>query len=417
VKALRSLLIASLLAVATTASAQDWKFEAHGFVSSTLYYQDQAFGGGQGQSAIFFAPTPANEAGGSLAPATLKNGSLIGGDVRQSKITFSVTGPQVFMGATPKAVFEWDWFGSPAAGTFAAQGYSPRIREFYSELNWGSTQLTFGQRNSLLLIGAGGLNSMSHIGSPYAFGAGLIGFRQPGIRVTYGTPVGDGMKLTVAAEAMANRWNDAAGATSAGPGANSPTTVDRGEASGMPMFQGRAMFEAKTGPANWYVYLVGEYHSVDLKGFASVVPAGQNGKTSISGSIFQAGGKVIVPYVTVAANFYTGNAGGNQLGNFLQLGDIKTTAYFANLTINATKELSINGFYGNESLNKADVRSWIGNTGRLSNTDIAGQVKYQDGNYAIGLEYINIATTYSLTATTEHETKANQIGLTANYFF
>ena len=61
-KALRSLLIASLLAVvlaapqARAADESPYKFEFHGFVTGSLYMQNQTFNNGSGQGLLFFAP-------------------------------------------------------------------------------------------------------------------------------------------------------------------------------------------------------------------------------------------------------------------------------------------------------------------------------------------------------------------------
>src|SRR6185503_13801853 len=74
-------------------------FALHGFVSGSMYMQDTAVASGQGNGAIF-------------GPADLSTDKwLLGGDVRQTQLKFTVAGPEVLGGATPNAIVEVDFLG------------------------------------------------------------------------------------------------------------------------------------------------------------------------------------------------------------------------------------------------------------------------------------------------------------------
>jgi hypothetical protein len=73
--------------------------------------------------------------------------------------------------------------------------------------------------------------------------------------------------------------------------------------------------------------------------------------------------------------------------------------------------------YGADAPDKADIRRWGGNTARLGNTSMGGMFKYQDGGYALGLEYYALKTDWSTSATTSVKTDGQQVLLTGAYFF
>jgi len=110
---LRSLMSATLIALAFAAPSvraadeNPWKFEFHGFVTASMYYQDQVYANGQGQGLWLAAPTPSNrapcEAVGSFtcpAGSATKSGTILSGDVRNSRFAFSMAGPKVNLGSS-----------------------------------------------------------------------------------------------------------------------------------------------------------------------------------------------------------------------------------------------------------------------------------------------------------------------------
>jgi hypothetical protein len=427
---LRSLMSATLLALALVAPAaraadetpNPWKFEFHGFVTASMYYQDQTFVNGQGQGLWLAAPTPSNLAKCRVSGAftcaagtATKTGSDLSGDVRNSRFSFSMAGPKVFGDAQPRGYLEFDFFGLNGAGTFATEQQIPRLRVGYAELKFGATNVQVGQQNQLVVQQIPG--SISHIANPVSYQAGTIGWRTPGVRVTQVVAMGDN-KLTFAAEAVKNKWsNEAANAVNGAATTNTPVGIGFGEASGLPMFQGLARVDGKAGDLSYTGYLVGVYHSIHLPGFGdgSALPAAAAGKKDITGYVGEIGGKVTFAPVSLSVNAYTGKATGNMLGSMVVFGDIKDMGYWASLSGGLSKEFTITLTYGANKPDEKDIRKWGGN--RLKNSMVGGMLKYQDGGYALALEGYQLTTTYANSATTSTDTAALQVLATAGYFF
>ncbi len=433
---LRSLMSATLLALAfaaPSAHAADetpspWKFEFHGWVTASMYYQNEAFVNGQGQGLLLAAPAPSNltpcrVSGSFTCPAgTAKaNGSDLSGDVRNSRFSFSMAGPKVFTDAQPRAYLEFDFFGQNGSGTFGTEQQIPRLRVGYAELKMGSTNVQVGQQNQLVVVQIPG--SLSHIANPMTYQAGTIGWRTPGIRVTHNIVAGD-VKLELAGELVKNKWSNEA--ANAGTGnATSPAGIGYGEASGLPMVQARVKADGKAGDLTYMAYLVGVYHTIQLDGFGegAALPVAAGTKKTLTGYVGEVGGKLTFAPVSLAFNVYTGKATGNMLGSMVVFGDIKDMGYWVSLGGNFSKEISLNLVYGANSPNETDMRKWASATAtpstttRLANSMVGGMLKYQDGGYAIGLEGYRITTTWANTATTTTDTAALQVIATAAYFF
>jgi hypothetical protein len=443
---LRSLMSATLLALAFAAPSvraadetpNPWKFEFHGVVSASMYSQNQAFANGQGQGLLYSAPAPGNmmpcKADGLFTcPATpvTKSGNILSGDIRNSRFSFAMSGPKVFGDAQPRAYLEFDLFGPNGFGAFGSEQNIPRIRAAIVELKSGNTTIQVGQQNQLVVQQI--ISSLGHLSNPVSYGAGTIAWRTPGIRLTQVVPL-DAMKLTLAIEAVKNKWSNEA-ANSLTGGATTPAGIGQGEASGMPMIQAMARIDGTGGPLKFTGYLVGAYHSVKLDGFGAGTPPATSswayGKKSIDGNVIEVGGNVTFAPVNFAFNFYTGKSTGNMLGSLLYFGDIKDTGYWGQLAGYFTKELSLSLAYGAGKPNKDDVKRINTNptTGvilatvgaaRLENQVMGGMLKYQDGGYAIGLEAWQNTTkwsTWTATVSTETNTSALQVMATANYNF
>jgi hypothetical protein len=439
VRTLRSLIVvASTAALAFTAAparAADespFKFEFHGFVTYSGYYQDQVFNNGQGQGLLLVAPNPANNApykGNTVPPpagAATKSASLWSGDIRQTRFAFAMTGPKA-LGATPKGYIEADFFGGSAPGAFV-ESWIPRMRAAYAELNWGNTILQAGQFGAHLLLGQLPA-SAAHIANPYSYGAGTVGWRTIGLRILHTIPL-DGVKLELAFETAQPRWLDAPSASGI-PG-NTPATVGYGPSSGFPQLVGRVKGSGKAGSFDWSVYVAGSYDSISLKGgFGDATTP--NGVTLTDGSVVtkispyvaEVGGTFKFDPVTLAFNVYTGTGTAPMIGSFAQAGDIADTGYWVQAGWNITKEFSIWGFYGGETLDKTDVGLWVPATAagapKSDNTTIGGMLRYQDGGYAFAAEFYNLATKYlavpGAAGWNEQTTKGSQLILTAGYFW
>jgi hypothetical protein len=430
---LRSLMSALLLALAVTAPSvraadeapNPWKFEFHGFVTASVYTQDQAFAGGQGQGLLYSANAPSlqvpcSASGAFTCPAgsATKSASVFAGDVRNSRFSFSMSGPKVFGDAQPRAYLEFDLFGLANAGSFGQEQQHPRLRVGIVELKFGNTNVQVGQQNQLVVVQIPG--SLSHIANPVTYGAGTIAWRTPGIRLIQTIPM-DSMKLELAGEAVSNKW-----ATNSTSTATTPATVGLGEASGMPMFQVRAKLDGTAGSFKYMGYLVGVFHKVKLNGFGDGValPGWAAGKTSIDGYAVEVGGNLTFAPVSLSGNYYTGKATGNMLGSLLYFGDIKDTGYWLQLAGNFTKELSLSLAYGASKPDKADIlrvnASTANPTGvgaRIENQLLGGMLKYQEGGYALGVEYWTNKTKWASTTTATMDTRAYQVIGTAAYFF
>lgn len=418
---LRSLVVVSLLAVASTANAQ-WKFEYHGFVSSSLCIQDQAFANAQCQGLLLAAPTNAAKAPSTnptpAAGNATASGSFLTGDIRQSRFAFQAMNEgALFAGAQPRGYLEFDLFGPTNTGTLHSGQPLPRIRVAIAELKWGATTLQFGQQNQLIVSQIP--DSLSHIANPATYSAGTIAWRLPGVRLNHVMPVGQGLNLTLSAEVTRNNWADSAAANAI----NSPASISLGEASGLPMTQARALLADSNQAMPWSAYAVIAYHSVNLKGFGdqNAVTAYPNGATDISSFTWQLGGKIAFNSVplkpTVAANYYSGNGTGNMVGTILQFGDIADVGYWAQIGVTPIPNLNFSLLYGANTPDKADTRLWAGNSARLANTLMGGQLRYTEGGYSLGVEYINYETEWSTGAATSVKNKATQYLLTANYVF
>lgn len=403
VKALRSLLIASLLAVATSASAQDpnpWKFEFHGFVTGSMFIQNQVFAGGTGQDNLLLAPAPSQAAPAEPTPPATptngtasKSGTFLGADVRQSRWIFAMTGPQAF-GGTPKVYFEGDFYGQSAsgAGLAAIEHTQLRLRAAFGELKWGNTQLQIGQYSAQLIL-AQLSASVAHIANPITFGTGTIGGRAMGVRVVHGMPMGD-MKLELAGEVLAAKYNDPVrGATVA--------SISQAWAATMPQLGGRATLSGKSGGLTYSAYLSGLYESVNLKGFgdsvvnggaAGVVLADGSRKTSISPYAVEVGGRFAYSLVSLSGNYYMGSGTGVWAGGLNQQGEIDGSGFWAQLGIQPNPMFGVYALYGMGSADEKQTRNWGGN--RKENTLLGGILRVSDGGYTFAAEYYQMETTW-----------------------
>ena len=163
----------SASALAQEAKPPPFTFALHGFISASLYAQDANIGPSDGQLASYgAAPTVALK-----LPS--KDKLIFNGDVRQSRFNFSLAGPKIFSGTTtPRAVLEIDFMGGFGSGANGDTSLTPRLRFAYAEIDTGNgTRIVAGQANDLMF--AMPPTSLSHIGQPYGYGAGNIGWRRP----------------------------------------------------------------------------------------------------------------------------------------------------------------------------------------------------------------------------------------------
>lgn len=394
---LRSAVCAMALAVAGNAAAQAApadgpKFEFHGFVGASVYTENAAFNNNGGQATWVVTAEPTTDKG------------VFGGDVRQTRLNFSLTGGQVFESATPRAFAEIDFYGGNTAGGFGDISIAPRLRVGYAELKIGktNTMVRAGQDHDLIL----GLilpATVGHVAFPLSYQAGTIGWRRPGLSVYQTVPVAD-MKVEVAATVGRSGWS---GATAA--------EERLGVASGLPSFEGRVKLQGKIFEA----FVAGHFSRIDISGQGV---GGSN--VELDTTAITAGGKVSYMGASLAGAAYTGKNLGPLAGNLLQWqpaaaltlpdgpADVSEVGGWAQLGYNITPTISAYALAGfanpdDEDLVKATLT-------RSRNVTASGMLRYQSKGYAAGLEYTMFRTSYT---NLPDPLEANQLMLSGMYFF
>ena len=435
-------------------------FALHGFVSSSLYFQDANLGPSEGQSALYV----------NAQSATLKQPNkdrlVFGGDVRQSRFNFSVTGPkESVLGATPKAVLEIDFFGNFGSGNYGDVSLTPRMRWAYAELDWGGgNRFVAGQNNDLIFTIAPA--SLAHIAFPYSYGAGNVGWRRPGIFGFH--TIGDkkATNFEFAWEVGRSQWADQGAQTQAqnatgtcttgatpAPGCPNPNIPGNGigqgtvglggdpygfslgEASGLPAVEARIMLASGSA---WNLFTTGHWQRIDRSGVGNVaaIPGIFTPGKDIDTIAMNVGGKATVGPLQLAAIGFTGKNLAPLVGNFLQfqantIGDVHGMGGWVQAGFNFTKQLSLWGFIGTEKPNEAEAIA--ARFVRLSNVTSVGMLQYRDStkvggvnsDYAVAFEWVHMRTrtrVFASAASTapgpnSGDLDGNQYIVSANYFF
>ncbi len=367
-------------------------FELHGFVSTTGFFQDAPFNS-YGQKALFV--------GGKYEA----DKPVFGFDIRQTRLNFSVKGPQIMGGATPKAVVEFDMFGIDEVTVGATSVYGdvsilPRIRVAYVELAWANTTLQIGQQN-MLTIGAIP-QSLRGIAFPMTYAAGTVGWRAPGVWGwhTFGTDT----KLEIAWSVQRSQWANGSGL--------SPGGINAGYSSGLPAFEGRARVFNKM----FDIWLSGHWQTIDRNGPGVIaVPTPNTDMQTILGTV---GTKFNLGPVALSGSAWYGKNAGPLLGNIIQFtpltyqGNIFGYGAWGQAGVNVTKSLSAWFTYGIDHPQYADIFA-TGNF-RMRNQNMVGMVRWQEGGFMMGMEWLYTRTTDSRFA---DPLTGNQISLSANYYF
>lgn len=417
-KVFRTVVCAVIAALAATAMAEEAKpgpkFEFHGFVGGSLFAQDAIFNG-YGQQVFFVQKQPNQDK------------VTFGGDARQTRLNWSLAGPAVFGGAIPKAVAEIDFFSAlnTAAGGTGPVAVAPRLRVAYAELNWGATILRIGQENDLVL-GSFSPTSVGHIPQSYGYGAGYFGTRHTDVEIFQTMPAGD-MKLEIGFQVQSQ-----IGGTTDTVGTAAGNTLTTAEASGIPGLEGRVRLIV---PKLLDVYAAGHWQRFDRNGQDNTLPTGTRGDSQ-EVNAGTAGLKVTAGPLTLQGQGYVGKNLGNGamtggVGNTVSntQGDFHEWGAWGQLGFNLTPEFSAWGFVGTErSTNFNDAIATLGSNVRLSNVTFAGMLRYMEGGYAIGLEYLHMHTRYGSpqagsvvvqngVLTRQSILDGNQLMLSGMYFF
>ena len=362
-----------------------------GILSATLFAQDARFSLANGQQAEF---TQAELAGW-----------WHGGDVRSTRLTFGLRGPEIGNSDwRASAAFEADFFGGfNGTGNFADEQPTPRIRTAYADLTNGSTTLRVGQAWSLTT----GIipTSTSHIGFPLGWGSGgFIGWRFPGIFVIQSlTDKSSPVAARLSVAAMRGSWSDEL----------TPDQPSAGEA-GSPQLEAALNLDGSFGEGSWSTYIVGHWDRKNLNG---VRPRGTPKPTdnNLDSHVVEGGLRVQSGAITLQGNAYTGKAMGHQFAHIIQFGDIEGWGAWAQAGIDFTRRVGVWAFYGVDDPKDEDIRA-TGND-RLNSWMFSPMLRYKAGPYSLGLEWLHNRTKYVAGSTTSDERKGNQIALSTRFDF
>jgi len=416
------LLFAIAVGVSTTAAAQeksDFTFAFHGYIAGSLYYQDQQVFPGNGQQA-WLVNSQANT-----------HNKLFGSDVRTSRLNFSLAGPKVLAGATPKGVVEFDFSNNAGPGTFGDASLLPRFRLGFAELNWGNTAVRFGQDHQLL-IGSSPWQapfvpaSAGHLGYPLSYQAGEIGWRVPTIALYQQMPMAGGLNAEFALAVMRSQWRApidvvatipgtfSAAATAVVPEWSTPVT-SHGEESGLPAVEARLQVASR----EYRLFVSGHYGQAHRAGFGIDEAAGRPNDIDIIAG--QVGARAIIGPVVVQGMAYVGKNLAPFVANLVQFqnddrGNVHEWGAWGQLGFNFTPEWSVWAFAGTSDPNDQDIRN-AGLT-RVQNRTYSGMLRYLQGGFMIGLEWLHwVTNTINAAGASTGSPEANQYMITGAYTF
>ena len=396
--------------------ASPFKFTINGTVAATLFAQDKPWATGNGLSTLF-------------GPLDLPDdGWLLGGDIRQTRISFSGEGPPVLGLFKPKAVLEVELMGGnqvltiPAApspvpvygadgsqiGTGVTPGFVssaqgdesllPRVRTAYIELafNEGQDLLRIGQYHHLLLamISASGAHP-----ALMGYGAGQLGWRAPGITYSHNFKLSDSISLNAALQLGRNNWAD--NVLACRPGTAPPQTnclpagVSLAEASMLPSVQARLMLMGPPAespwlfyaPNQWQIYVVGHWDRKDLSGVGSQAFAPF--RDEMDTSIVEGGFKVKLGPLMLASNGWYGVNAGGVFGHILQVQtpdkpDVSGFGVWSQAAFSFSRNFSLWAFAGIDQPNEQEALA--AGFDRLQNIQLGAMFAITDGTFATTFE-------------------------------
>lgn len=359
-----------------------------GFVSTTAFAQDQEFKFGNGQNAAY-------------VNSNYESGKLIKGfDVRNTRLTLNIKGPDVLKNWKSSAVFEVDLFGGfNGNSTFAASQQYLRIRMAYIDLAKGNFKLRLGQAWSPMF--GNPTVSLSHIAFPLGYGsAGFLGWRYPGFQAFYTIAKDSPVNFRIDAAVFSGSWNE--------PG----TSPDFKNAGNLGFPQMELKFNAFWKNSN--VYLVGHYDKKDLAAID------KDEKSELDGLALEMGGKTKIGGFMMQGNIYTGKNIGHQFGSITQLPAIKQdlSSYggWFQLGYDLTQHWSIFGFVGFEHVDKDQALKAFPSPAvpRTRHQLLNFMLKYTAEPVSFGFEFMNSKLTLG---DNDQEWTGNQFALSGLYKF
>ncbi len=361
---------------------ENFKFEAHGFLTTTAYYQT--------------TPGLLLNGSGFLLAQNNKKADTLGFDIRQSRLSLQASGPTLFGGTQPQVYGEIDFFGTNSPGGYGEVNVIPRLRLIYLEFNWDKLMLRIGQ--DWQLLNAMVPTSLAHTAFPF-YGSGYIAWREPGISGFY-TLDSNSSKLELAAQLLKSDWENP---YAFGLSTQNNKNVDAGQLSGLPGIEARVKW---TNP-NSRLFLVGHYNRVALTR-TTELPYVSNTDTITKTSplrdfdvvAFKIGGAFQKGDLTLKTEFYYGKNLAPLLGNLIQFEiekDIHEVGGWLQLGYNFNERWSGIATVSTSQPNLddvADLNSTSTLQSRLKNNVEAILFQYKEGNFVAGPEIFFIHTQF-----------------------
>jgi hypothetical protein len=383
--------------------SSDFKFDFHGIAGASMYIQSN--------------PDFVLNGQGPLILKSENPGTTTGFDVRQTRLSFSVTGPTVLGNATPKAVVEADFFGLDSPGGYGEVNALQRLRLAYAELSWGDTWVRAGQDWELLWVDAP--ITLGHLAFSPAWSAGLIGWREPGFSVYHKISTGDGSNVEGAFQIIKSDW---ASPLAFGDSSSNDQNVDAGQLSGLPGVEARVKWMNE----HVLAYIAGHWNRVDGANAADLVYSKSGDSLSLPDRKWdvvagKVGGKFTYSDITLQGEFYVGKNTAPLFGEqttFYSANDVHEAGGWIQAGYGFTSELSLWGLFGTTRSNKDDVIAAKG--GPYANTVAGGMLQYKVGGFGVGPEIYHVETKSTLAAGTgapDGVMDGMQYMLSAMYFF
>ncbi len=359
-----------------------------GFVSTTAFVQDQDFRFGNGQNASF-------------VNSDYEGDKLIKGfDIRNTRLTCSIKGPDVLKNWKSSAVFEVDLFGGfNGNSTFSASQQYFRIRLAYVDLLKGNFKLRIGQAWSPMF--GNPTVSLSHLAFPLGYGsAGFLGWRYPGVQAFYSIAKDEPLNFRVDAALFSGSWNE--------PG-TSPDFKNPGNL-GFPQIEMK--FNAFWKNSNLYV--VGHFDKKELE----TIDKKEN--SALNGVAVELGGKTKIGGFLMQGNIYSGKNIGHQFGSITQLPaikqDLSSSGGWFQLGYDLTQHWGIFGFIGFEYVDKDEALKAFPSplVPRTKHQLVNFMVKYTAEPVSFGFEFMNSKLTLG---SDDKEWNGNQLSASALYKF
>jgi hypothetical protein len=302
-----------------------------------------------------------------------------------------------------------DFFGgNNGTGPYSQQQPLPRLRQAYMVLDnpVSGSNIRVGQMWDLIFPLDDLAESLSHIAFPLGYGAGVIGWRFPGIIYTQDLNHGaEGPKWQLDLGAFEGNWD--------GPGSNI-NYLTAGNVGFRPQIEAKLHVEVAK---EWMAFLAAHYSQINLAGVGNTEPAPV--KRQFESIAYELGGAWTPgPWVFRGVG-YTGKGIGEIFGDLSQFGDIRDKGGYVQGGYKFTPNWSFNLFYGVSEPNAHDVIRWTGNgaTGLLKVYSYATNIEYTVGGYSFALEWIHAVLDSTTNGTNRKTTPGNQVNLSAYYKF